>query len=438
MGSNKLSSFLPPVLKRELEYGVPRLNFATAGVKGYSFAQAKATPIDINVANNIETVESTTGSHVPHQNQRQKGLRDVSSNISHSIGSNDVIFMIAMYFQNAYKYTPTITDNTIVSIALNGTTATVEFNDLGTNITTDDGVVIFNSANAEEDGIYAISNITTDTIDILNVSPTFSTTDIARGITTIFNLHEAMIEYHDPTGVDCSMKELDSSFTGHFGQQWDKAEGECEIGKGELVTGIIGTKFSVDFMNATYSNDIVSRDIEYDSVNVPSNKTQYNYPIGFNGLMDKMNTFIEIEGVTQTNTIELSLDITPNVNVDVKSREARKLIENNTDGVTIEVNWKMLFKTDIEAANQSKLILSRQDDLSNGLVLEMGIKDELGASFTVKGKVMFGDIVKNKEQGGTTLTVPGTINVADEQENFVAALKNGYNSSLSDFFRTTL
>lgn len=435
MSGDKLSSQLPIVIEREASYGVSALDFSDPETKGYSFEQAKNTPVDVNTNNNYVVVESTTGSHGAHENQRQKGLKDVNATLSHMIGSNSMIFLLSMFFQNAYKYVPTITSGAITSISLTGTTATVTVPDTG-NLQADDGVIIADSTASTEDGVYLVVNVTATTYDILNVATDFDTDDITRKISAALNKHSAMMEYHDPNEIDCSKHVLDSSYSLYFPKLWEKTD--CTKGLGELYTGVIGKSLVLDFVAASYTIETVGRNNNRTSTNFPTKKSQYHKPVTFDGLMGANNVSVNIYGVEQKNTIALTMNITPTVDESLKSRSANQLVENNTDGFLIDGQYKVKFDDELSADNLSKQILDNQENLDNGLVSTFGIKDPDGASLSFTGKMMFDNPVKTKELNGTTLDIHYTIMVAPEQENFIMEVVNGYNLSLASFFRNVL
>lgn len=428
--ANKLNSALMPVaISREdnSTLGVPSKDF-TATDTAFFFEQDLATPL--SATDNVEKTvkKSTRGRNIQSQKDVLRGNDLCTLNFSNNVSKNDfaTLFM-PLFFQHGYAYTPTVTDSTITAVSSVTDTVTITVTDIGTLIDGDYVVISGRTITAEND-IYEVSNISSNSFDI-----TFTggfDTAIEGVADAELNTHTSVFE--DVT--DCNKRRIESSFTFYQPYAWDKAD--CAVGEGEIITGLAPKTGNINFVDSTYTIDMVGRETINDSNNLPVD-SDYRKPINATGTyFNTNNPVIKDEAGVVQDCLALEMTVTLNPDETQKAYKANKYDKVIVDGETmINGSYSLLFETEDQADNHSATLYANRKNTENSGKYSVGLSSNDGSYFEITGEMNFQNEVKEKVANGWELSMDYEF-LYDESdlENITVTCVNGINQSIAELF----
>ncbi|MCP4991553.1 MAG: hypothetical protein GY928_37495 [Colwellia sp.] len=406
--------------------GIPSKDF-TGTDSAFYFEQDLESPL--SATENVEKTvkKSTRARQIQSQSDVMKGNSIVGLNFSNNVSKNDfaTLFM-PMFFQHGYLYTPTITNSTITAVSSAVDVVTITVTDAGA-IANGDYVVISGRTVTAENGTYEISNLSSNSFDITFVGGFDSAVE---GLADAeMNTHESVFE--DLT--DCNKKRLESSFTIYQPYFWDKAD--CAIGSGEIVTGLAPKSGALNFVDSTYTIDMVGSEIVTDSVNLPKEANDYKEPINETGTyFDNNRPVIKDSLGNAQNCLSLDLNVTLNTSEDLKAYKAGKFDRVITDGATLSGSLSMLFLSEDALDNHSALIYANRKDVNNNGVYSLGLSSNDGSSLEITSNMNFMNEAKNKVSGGWELSMDFEMLYDYTAIPISVKCVNGINQTITELF----
>lgn len=406
--------------------GVPGKDF-TGSDSAFYFEQDLETPLSASDSVEKTVKKSTRARQVQNQADVMRGNRIVGLNFSNNVSKNDfsTLFM-PMFFQHGYLYTPTITDSAITAVTSVVNVVTITVTDAGT-IADGDFVVITGRTITAENGTYEISNLSTNSFDITFIGG-FDTA-IEGDAGAEMNTHESVFE--DLT--DCNKKRLESSFTIYQPYFWDKAV--CATGAGEIITGLAPKSGALNFVDSTYTIDMIGRAVINDSTNLPKEDDDYKEPINETGTYFDNNRPVikDILGNAQE-CLALDLTITLNTDESLKAYKAGNYDRVIVDGATLSGSYTLLFDDEDALDNHSKLIYDNRLSTTNNGVYSLGLASNDGSSFEITSNMNFMNEQKNKVAGGWELAMDFEMLYDYTAIPISAKCVNGINQTTAELF----
>lgn len=427
--SNFLNSGLNKVAiskEDKTQFGVPSKDFVT-GDTAFYFEQDLDNPVNPVDTINKVVKKSTRAKQIQSKKDMIGGRNDVTVNFSNNVSKNDFMTLFApMFFQHSYKYTPTVTDGSLVDVSSVGDVVTIEVTNIGTLIN-GDYVFISGRTDFDEDGTYEVSNVTANSFDI-EYENGFATETVGT-VTAEMNTHESV--YEDNTS--CNKHELDSSFTFYMPYGWDKTD--CSEGKGDYVTGLVPKTGNIDFVASTYTIDMIGKSLVEDTQNLPI-ESEYIEPISTGGFFNIDSPIIkDADGVVQ-DCSTLSINFERTVTEDLRTFRGGKLSRAVVDGGMITGSYTLLFASEDEIENHSKRLYDNRKSLDNSEVYSVGLEASDGSSIEITGEFVFMNEVKNKIVGGWEFSTDFEILYGDNADNISCKVVNGISESIAELFNT--